>query len=76
MKNFNKYTIVLAAAVLLASCSDWLDVQPSTEKDRADLIESADGYKKMLYGTYINLTNRTLYGDNLTYGLLASLGRD
>ena len=76
MKNLKIYPIVLSAVVLLSSCSDWLDVQPSTEKDRGDLVTSADGYKKMLYGTYINLTGRTLYGDNLTYGLLASLGRD
>lgn len=76
MKKFKLYTIVLSAAIVLSSCSDWLDVQPSTEKDRADLVESADGYKKMLYGTYINLTSTALYGGNLTYGLLASLGRD
>ena len=76
MKKFNIYIIFLSAILILASCSDWLDVQPSTEKDRADLVESADGYKKMLYGTYINLTSPTLYGGNLTYGLLASLGRD
>ena len=62
--------------MLISSCSDWLDVQPSTEKDRAELIEKADGYMKMLYGTYINLTSTSLYGDNLTYGLLSSLERD
>ncbi len=76
MKKICIYTMILSALVLFASCSDWLDVQPSTEKDRADLVESADGYKKMLYGTYINMTSSTLYGGNLTYGLLASLGRD
>ena len=48
MQKFKLYTIVLSAAIVLSSCSDWLDVQPSTEKDRADLVESADGYKKML----------------------------
>ena len=76
MKRLKLYSFILMVTLFLTSCSDWLDVQPTTEKDRADLIESADGYKKMLYGTYINLTNTALYGGNLTYGLLSSLGRD
>lgn len=76
MKRLNLYTILLSAVVLLSGCSDWLDVQPSTEKDRQDLIKTADGYKKMLYGTYINLTSHNLYGGNLTLGFVSSLGRD
>lgn len=76
MKRIHQYITILSAALLLSACSDWLDVQPSTEKDRADLIETADGYKKMLYGTYINLTSSKLYGANLSFGFVSSLGRD
>lgn len=57
----------------MTACSDWLDVQPTTEKDRDDLVEKADGYKQMLYGTYINLTSTALYGANLSYGFLEVL---
>lgn len=60
----------------MSSCSDWLDVQPSTQKDREDLIKTDDGYKQMLYGTYINLVGTDLYGHNLTYGLLEGIARN
>jgi len=71
-------TFISSAIVLLSatSCGDWLDVQPSTQKDREELITSDEGYKQMLYGTYINLTGSSLYGHNLTYGLLEGLARN
>ncbi len=64
------------ACVSMSSCSDWLDVQPSTQKDREDLIKTDDGYKQMLYGAYINLVGTDLYGHNLTYGLLEGIARN
>lgn len=60
----------------MSSCGDWLDVQPSSQKDREDLVKTADGYKQMLYGTYINLVSTDLYGHNLTYGLLEGIARN
>lgn len=71
-----KLIISLIVAMFLTSCSDWLDVQPETEKDRTELISSANGFKQMVYGTYINMTSTSLYGDALTYGFLSGLARD
>ncbi len=69
--------LLLSSVVLLASsCNDWLDVQPTTEKDREDLVTSADGYKQMLYGTYINLVSTDLYGHNMSYGILEGVARN
>lgn len=72
------HNILFSAVVafVFCSCSDWLDVQPTTEKDRDDLTQTADGYKQMLYGTYINLTTSALYGNNLSYGFLEVLARN
>lgn len=69
---------ILSAIACLAttSCSDWLDVQPSSQKDREDLVKTDEGYKQMLYGTYINLVSTDLYGHNLTYGLLEGIARN
>lgn len=72
MKIINYITFFLVA-LLMTSCSNWLDVQPTTEKDRDDLVQKADGYKQMLYGTYINLTSSNLYGNNLSFGFLEVL---
>lgn len=71
-----KYILLALTVLLASSCSDWLDVQPTTEKDREDLVTTAEGYKEMLYGTYINLRDTKLYGNNLTYGLLEVLARN
>ena len=49
------YSLLTAALFCFSSCSDWLDVAPSTEKDRDDLIDTENGFKQMLYGTYINM---------------------
>ena len=64
------------AGISMSSCSDWLDVQPSSQKDREDLVKTDDGYKQMLYGAYINLVSTDLYGHNLTYGLLEGIARN
>lgn len=69
---------VLSAIIglIATSCSDWLDVQPTSQKDREDLVSSDEGYKQMLYGTYINLVGSGLYGHNLTYGLLEGIANN
>ena len=63
------YFFMLSIVFVVGGCGNWLDVQPTTEKDREDLIETEDGFKQMLYGTYINLVHPDLYGHQLTYGL-------
>ena len=70
------YFFMLSIVFVVGGCGNWLDVQPTTEKDREDLIETEDGFKQMLYGTYINLVHPDLYGHQLTYGLLEGLARN
>lgn len=74
-----KIKILILSAIIgitATACSDWLDVQPSTEKDREELVTSDEGYKQMLYGTYINMVGSSLYGHTLSYGLLEGLARN
>lgn len=70
------YSLLTAALFCFSSCSDWLDVAPSTEKDRDDLIDTENGFKQMLYGTYINMISPSLYGHQLTYGMFEGLARN
>jgi hypothetical protein len=70
------YIFILFATLGLTACSDWLDVTPSTEKDRADLITSETGFKEMLYGCYINMQSTALYGHQLTYGCLEGFAKN
>lgn len=57
----------------LVSCDSWLDVKPSTEKDREELIQSAAGFKQMLYGVYLGLADENLYGHQMTYGFIEAV---
>lgn len=67
---------ILNFIFVVYGCGNWLDVQPTTEKDRNDLIETEEGFKQMLYGAYINLVSPDLYGHQLTYGFLEGLARN
>jgi len=68
--------LILFATLSLTACSDWLDVSPSTEKDREDLINSETGFKSMLYGCYINMQSEAIYGHQLTYGALEGFAKN
>lgn len=70
------YLFILSVSFSFSSCSEWLDVSPSTEKDRADLIETENGFKEMLYGCYINMASASLYGHELTYGALEGFAKN
>ncbi|MGM9719617.1 MAG: RagB/SusD family nutrient uptake outer membrane protein, partial [Prevotella sp.] len=55
------------ATCLMASCNDWLDVNPSTEVDKSQIISSEAGFADALSGVYVNMTSDELYGKNLTW---------
>ena len=66
-KNMNKLTyILLSSAIVLASCSDWLDVKPKTNVEEEDLFKNEQGFKEALTGAYIEMSRNNLYGQNLT----------
>ena len=70
------YFFILSVSIGLSACSEWLDVSPSTEKDREELIKTEKGFKEMLYGCYINMDADALYGHQLTYGCLEGFARN
>ncbi len=76
MKKIVLYIFISSLLISLSGCSDWLDVRPSTEKDRADLIKTESGFKQMLYGCYINLAKESLYGHQLTYGAMEGFAKN
>lgn len=66
--------MLLFAGALLSSCSDWLDVQPESQIDGKEFFSNEQGYKDALNGVYINLASASLYGRNMTYGMVDVLG--
>ena len=61
MKNIF-HTLILAAAVLACSCSDWLDVNPKGEMKEADIFTTEAGFKSVLTGVYIRMASTGMYG--------------
>lgn len=54
----------------LASCSDWLDVEPKTNVEETDLFKNEQGFKEVLTGIYVAMAGANLYGRELTYGFM------
>lgn len=72
-----KYRLLsLLILVLFAySCNSWLDVKPEDELDESDMFASGDGYRHALNGIYYGMSGQTLYGEDLTWGLVDVFGR-
>jgi len=54
----------------LASCNDWLDVQPSTQTNREKLFTTEEGFSEAIKGVYTQMSTPDLYGRWLTWGML------
>lgn len=70
-----KIIVVLVFGGVFAACGNWLDVKPKKLVEEEDLFSSENGFKEVLTGIYLNLGNRDLYGENLTYGFMDILGQ-
>lgn len=60
---------------ITSSCEKWLDVSPRTEVKESDLFAKESGYKTALIGQYIKMTTPTLYGGNLTMGMMDAMAQ-
>lgn len=71
MKN-KLYLIVFVLGILVmnSACEDWLNVKPKSELDASELFKSEKGYSEALTGVYASMTEESLYGEKLTWGLL------
>lgn len=72
MKFSRKYRImlVLGTAISLSSCSKWLDVSPKTQTREEEQFSSKQGFIDALFGVYQQAAGDSLYGRNLSFGLL------
>jgi len=65
----------IALSFLLASCSKWIDVQPSDRLAEDKLFSTREGYLSALNGVYAELTNPSIYGENMTVGAVDVLAQ-
>lgn len=69
--------IVLGACLALstASCEKWLDVTASNQIKSDELFETAGGFRDALLGVYINMTDVTSYGRDMTWNAVDLLSQ-
>ncbi len=60
----------------MASCDDFLDVRPDSEKLESDLFSNAQGFEDAIYGVYGCLQSTSLYGKELSWGLADIMSQD
>ena len=63
------------SGILCLSCNDWLDVSPSTEKDKEDILSNQAGFRSALIGAYIRMKSSGLYGKEMTWGVVENLAQ-
>ena len=65
-----KYIVLLLSVQLYCGCNSWLDVKPSTQKEKEDFYSAQSGFEGGLTGCYMKLKSSTLYGQYLTMGVI------
>lgn len=74
MKRKIKIFALICYTAILASCSNWLDVEPYDKISEDELLKSEEGFKKLLNGIYIELNDNNLYGSTLTSEMIELMG--
>lgn len=67
---------LLALLPLLASCNDWLSVQPNSQVESDELFSDERGYKEALAGAYSSMVEGSTYAKEMTFGAMAVLAHE
>lgn len=72
-----KLYCVFSFAYLLftTSCNNWLDITPQGQVEAEDLYATTKGCNSAVGGIYYTLSSSSLYGQNLSYGLIDVLAQ-
>lgn len=65
-----KHIALCLCTLALASCNDWLDVEPETSVDEKKLFSTEQGFKDAMAGVYADMASSSLYGQTLSFGFL------
>lgn len=68
-------SIIMFLSLLLTGCDDYLNVLPSSEKEQDEMLSTRDGYRAVLTGAYIRMKQTSLYGQEMTFGIVENLAQ-
>lgn len=69
------FKLSLLAFILLLSCNKWVDLPPKDRLTQTVLFSTKEGYLKALTGIYAEFNNTSLYGRDLTMGMLDAMAQ-
>lgn len=69
-------SFLLLLAIVQTSCDDYLDVRPKSQIPIDTHFETESGFKDQLIGVYTKMTEQTMYGQEMTFGLYEVLAQN
>jgi len=75
MKILYKIFFFLFLSLFSLSCKKWIDVKPTDRLSEDQLFVDRSGYTKALNGVYVEMTNKALYGQEMTAGTMDVLAQ-
>jgi len=75
----NKFRILFMLTVVMtvsfAGCKKWLDTETPLQVDENTVFSTEKGFREVLNGAYLRMGSQSMYGRDLSFGLIAILGR-
>ena len=70
-----KFITAITLLTVLSSCNDWLTISPKDQVDEEQLFETGLGYRNAVNGIYQNKASASMYGREMTLGVLDVLAQ-
>lgn len=67
--------VLLLLVILTVSCNSWLDIAPKSQISKEKLYSDEVGFQNALNGIYQGASLSSLYGKNMTWGMLTALSQ-
>jgi len=75
-RGFKIYFLAVALIVMsLTGCKKWLDTDHPLQVDENTVLSNEQGFKEALNGVYLQMGGKSVYGRDMTFGLMSVLGR-
>jgi len=67
--------LTVVMTVSFAGCKKWLDTETPLQVDENTVFSTEKGFREVLNGAYLRMGSQSMYGRDLSFGLIAILGR-
>ena len=76
MKTLKYILLTIVCGISFTSCDDFLNITPNGQINGEEMLSTPEGIEDALYGTYAQLRNQTLYGQELHFSTIEILAQN